>query len=213
MTEHLLNDLWVGAIRIPPNFPATYNDDIGNVWQMKVLMTLMLVFLLAGCAAGQGDAGQPSTEDTTANGTEETASPTGVGDLPQPPDSTLSYSGREVKGMLGTYCWTFGNSAEDSFGCVDAFWPPPIPSKQETLTVPPTSEMVFRYEGQNLPRTVEAGAYEKTAMMRPEHSLKAHGSGVQRTISAELPPGEYVLEVSIEKQRYNASYYFRIMVQ
>lgn len=30
VTEHLLNDLWVGAIRILPNSPATYNDDIGK---------------------------------------------------------------------------------------------------------------------------------------------------------------------------------------
>ena len=35
-------------------------------------MTLVLVLLLAGCAAGQGDAGRTLSEETTANGTEET---------------------------------------------------------------------------------------------------------------------------------------------
>ena len=84
--------------------------------------------------------------------------------------------------------------------------------------MPPDSGMVFRYGGQNPPKTVEAGAYplkkhQKAPMIRPDRSLKAHGSGVQRTIPAELPPGEYVLEVSVEVQQDDASYYFRIMVE
>jgi hypothetical protein len=75
--------------------------------------------------------------------------------------------------------------------------------------------MVFRYGGQSPPKTVEGGAYplnklQKTGMMRPDHSLKAHGSGVQRTIPAELPPGEYVLEVVIKDQQGDAAYYFRV---
>ena len=95
---------------------------------------------------------------------------------------------------------------------------PLIPSKQKTLTVPPDSQMVFRYGGQSPPKTVEVGAYalkklQKTATMRPDHSLKAHGSGVQRTISAGLPPGEYVLEVFVKEQQDDAVYYFRVMVE
>ena len=72
---------------------------------MKVLMRLVLVLLLAGCAAGRGDVASSTTtqEETTAY-KEETTILTG-GDLPKPPDSTLSYGGREVKGTLGSYCW------------------------------------------------------------------------------------------------------------
>jgi hypothetical protein len=78
--------------------------------------------------------------------------------------------------------------------------------------------MVFRYGGQNPPKTVEAGAYsldklKKAGVVRPERSLKAHGMGVQRTIPAELPPGEYVLEVFVKVRQGDASYYFRIMVE
>jgi hypothetical protein len=187
---------------------------------MKVLMTLVLVLLLAGCAAGQGNAGRTPAEETTANETEETTgykeettTLTGEGGFPQPPDSTLSYGGQEVRGTLGSYCWSSGNS----YGCADAVWPL-IPSKQKTLTVPSDSEMVFRYGGQSPPKTVEAGAYslkklQKTGTMRPDSTLKAHGSGVQRTIPAELPPGEYVLEVFVKEQQDDASYYFRIMVE
>jgi hypothetical protein len=178
---------------------------------MKALMILVLVLLLAGCAAGEGDgAGSATTkEETTAKGTEETTVLKGEGHLPRPPDSTLSYGGQEVKGTSGSYCW--------SYGCADAAWPL-IPGKQKTLTVPPDSEMVFRYEGQSPPKTVEARAYtleklQKTGTMRPDSTLKAHGSGAQRTIPAELPPGEYVLEVFVKERQNDVSYYFRVMVE
>ena len=176
-------------------------------------MTLVLVLLLVGCAAGQGDAGQRPAEETTANGTEETTTLTGGGGVPRPPDSTLSYGGQEVKGALGSYCWSSGNS----FGCADSIWPL-IPSKQKALTVPSGSEMVFRYGGQSPPKTVEVAVYllnklRETSTYRPDYSPKAQGSGVQRTISAELPPGEYVLEVLTKDQQDDASYYFRVIVE
>ena len=117
---------------------------------MKALLTLVLLLFLAGCAAGQGDAGRTPAEETTANGKEETTIQQGAGgNIPRPPDSTLSYGAQEVKGLLGTYEWPSG------FG--DA--PILIPRKQKTLTVPSGSEMVFRYGGQRPPKTVNAAAY------------------------------------------------------
>src|SRR3712207_1832844 len=137
-------------------------------------MTLVLVLLAVGCAAGEGGAGSTTKEaETTAHNAEETTVLTGAGNLPRPPESTLSYGGREVTGELGSYCWSFRSSGL----CADAFWPL-VPSKQKTLTVPPDSEMVFRYGGQSPPKTVGVGAYllnklQKTGTMRPDHSLKA----------------------------------------
>jgi hypothetical protein len=209
---------------------------------MKFFMTLVLVLLLAGCAAGKGagagstTTGQESTTHSAARG--ETTVLAGEEGLPQPPDSTLSYGGREVRGTLGTYCWNFSggssasagggwnrSSASAGSGCVDMF-DVPIPPKQQTLTVPSGSEMVFRYGGQASPnrKTVEAKAYplnklHKNAQdVRPPHrSLQAHGSGVERTISAELPPGEYVVGVFFEEEgsadQHQVNYYFRIMVK
>ncbi len=183
---------------------------------MKVLVTLIpvLVLLLAGCAAGQGGAGSTTTqEETTANGTEETTTLTGEGGLPRPPDSTLSYGGEEVKGLLGTYCW--GNTCADAGGI-------PVPSKQKTLTVPSGSEMVFHFGGQSSAYKVEgATAYpintiNKWGQAGPRssrHPLEAHGSGIERVIPADLPSGEYALEVFVREQRNDASYYFRIMVE
>ena len=96
---------------------------------------------------------------------------------------------------------------------------PIIPSKKKTISVPSGSEMVFRYGGQDPPKTVESKAYalkklqRKEATMRPESTMKAQGSGVQRTIPAELSPGEYVLEVFTKNQKDETYYYFRIMVE
>ncbi len=69
---------------------------------MKALMMLVLALLVAGCAAGRDDgAGSaPTQEEPTANATEETT----VLAIPEPPDSTLTHGGREVRGMLGSYC-------------------------------------------------------------------------------------------------------------
>jgi hypothetical protein len=186
---------------------------------MKVLVTLVLVVLLAGCAAERGDgAGSATTqEEPTTNGTEETS----VLAISEPPESTLSFGGQEVKGTLGSYCWSSGAT----FVCADSTGPP-IGGKQDTLTLPTGSDMVFRYGGQDPPKTVEAGAYSlnnlknpkkagpEMRVVRPDRSLEAQGSGVQRTIPAKLSPGEYVLEVSIgTNEQDGADYYFRVVVE
>jgi hypothetical protein len=197
---------------------------------MRVLVTLVLALILAGCAAQRGDgAGSaPTQEEPSANATEETTSyneeTTVLDDFPEPPDSTLSFGRQEVKGTPGTYCWSSGPSGYSS-GCLDAFGPP-TGDKQETLTVPTGSETVFRYGGQSPtgwpshpPKTVEAGAYslkklkKAGGVVRPDRTLKVRGSGVQRTIPAELPPGEYALEVFVKGRQYDATYYFRVVVE
>jgi hypothetical protein len=182
---------------------------------MKALLTLALALLLAGCAAGQGSAGRSIAEETTAH-KEETTALQGGGDLRRPPESTLSYGGREVSGRLGTYCWSYGNGSV----CADA-WAPQVPRKEQTLTVPSGSEMVFRYGGQRSPKMVTIDVYPldkkgtSTASADSDlsGSLKVHGSGVERTIPVELPPGEYVVDVFVIEQQGDASYSFRVMVE
>jgi hypothetical protein len=193
---------------------------------MKALMTLVLFLLLAGCAAGQANAGRTlAEEETTANSTEETTvykEETTVleaeGNPSRPPDSTLSYGGREVKGTLGSYCWFSGNSG----ACADTFRIL-VPSKERTLTVPSGSEMVFHFGGQSSAYKVEgATAYPINKInkwgLAPRYqnsgrALKVHGSGIERAIPAELPLGEYVVDVFITVRQGDATYYFRIMVE
>jgi hypothetical protein len=182
---------------------------------MKVLMTLVLVLVLAGCAAGQGEAGRTPAEETTANGTEETTAykeettvQKRAGDLDRPPDSTLSYGGQVVRGSLGSYC--------TSTACFDVALMPVSP-KQGTLSVPSGSEMVFRYGGQRSPDTVKADAFTLNKkgyqVWSSRRSLKAHGSGVERTIPAELPPGEYGVDVLVVEPQSDANYTFHVMVE
>ena len=186
---------------------------------MKALMTLVLALLLVGCAAGQGGAGRTPAEETTAHnaGKEESTLLRGEGNLPRPPDSTLSYGGQEVKGVLGSHCW--GNMCADSVFIV--------PPHKKTLTVPSGSEVVFRYGGQDSAYKVAGarayplsknGTSTASADSNRSRSLKTYGSGVERTIPVELPPGEYVVDVFIREPKatrgYNdAVYYFRVMVE
>src|SRR5829696_10236042 len=118
-------------------------------------LVVVLVLVLAACAAGQGSAGPTIAEETTSHNAEETTVLQGGCDLRRPPDSTLSYGGREVTGSLGSYCWSYRRTNE----CVDVAGMT-VSSKQNTLTVPPGSKMVFRYGGQRSPNTVKAGAYK-----------------------------------------------------
>jgi hypothetical protein len=190
---------------------------------MKALMTLVLVLLLAGCAAGQGNAGRtPTEEETTAHETEETTAyneettiQKRAGDLDRPPDSTLSYGGQEVRGSLGSYCW--GDT------CADMAYPVRLP--KQTLAVPAGSEMVFRYGGRKSPDKLEIhvnpldkkDTSSASADPNLSRSLKALGSGVERTIPVEVPPGEYVVRVYVEESQPlglgQADYFFRIMVE
>jgi hypothetical protein len=182
---------------------------------MKTLITLVLVLLLAGCAAGQGDAGQTVSEETTANGAEETTLYNeettvlqGGDNSRRPPDSTLSYGGQEVRGKLGSYC--------TSTACFDVALMSVSP-KQQTLTVPSGSEMVFRYGEQRSPDKVKADAFTLNKkgyqVWSSRRSLKAHGSGVERTIPAELPPGEYGVDVFVIEAQGDANYTFHVMVE
>lgn len=192
---------------------------------MKVLMTVVTVFVLAGCAAGKGGAGSTTTQEETTvhSAQEETTVLTGYGGIPRPPESTLSYGGQEVKASLGTYCWSSSASASAGSaisGCVDYF-DIPIPPEQRSLAVPSGSEMVFRYGGQSLPKMEEVKAYPRNKLHKmrqdlhpPHRSLQAHGSGVERTIPAELPSGDYVVDMYVEESPdKQVSYYFRVMVE
>ena len=181
---------------------------------MRLLMTLVLVLLVAGCAAGEGDATGSTTkeEETTAHNAEETTVFTGAGNLPRPPRSTLFYGGREVTGELGSYCW--------SGACVDVASAPSAPpsSKQRPLSVPSGSKMLFYFRGQNPPDMVQADAYKLNKKGNPvwssPRSLTTQGLGFEWLIAAKLPSGEYALNVFVTGQQGgDASYSFRVVVE
>jgi hypothetical protein len=96
-----------------------------------------------------------------------------------------------------------------------------MPPKKK-LHVPSGSEMVFRYEAPRPPNKVTAYArpllgltpegYARLGSRR--YRLVVHGSRVERTIPAKLPPREYLVSVDVEDPQGTISYpYFRTMVQ
>jgi len=93
----------------------------------------------------------------------------------------------------------------------------PVSPKQQTLTVPSGSEIVFRYGGQRSPDKVKADAFtlnkKRYQVWSSRRSLKVHGSGVERTIPAELPPGEYGVDILVVEPQSDANYTFRVMVE
>ena len=144
--------------------------------------------------------------------------------LGSPPDSTLSYGGKEVRvSVSASYCWSTRTSAM----CLDGV--ATIPPRKQTLHVPSGSEMVFRYEAPRPPNKVSVSAAsfdEKGPFGEPvgsERSLKAHGSGVEKkakgqtsflwTIPAKLPPGEYGVYVYVTDPQGDPYYLFRVMVE
>jgi hypothetical protein len=60
---------------------------------------------------------------------------------------------------------------------------------------------------------VKARAYPFNKKSGENGSLKVHGSGVERTIPATSPPGEYVVEVYVKELQGDAPYRFRVMVE
>ncbi len=120
-----------------------------------------------------------------------------------------------MRGSLGSYCW--GDMCADS-----VFFVPP---RNKTLKVPSGSEMVFRYGGRRSPDKLEIrvdalgkkGTSTATGDSKLSRSLKALGSGVERTIPVELPPREYLVDVYVEESQPfglgQADYYFRLMVE
>jgi hypothetical protein len=162
------------------------------------------------------------TRSPGATASEETTVLQREGDRKQPPQSTLSYGGREViSSEYFVHSWEYrGNVYEDMIDAILS-----TPPRKETLTVPSGSKMLFRYETQRPPNKVIATAYPLIADKnrtpgdpqgwRPDRSLKAHGSGVERTIPVELQPRRpgYAIVVAEKDPQGRVSYSFRVMVR
>jgi hypothetical protein len=161
-----------------------------------------------------------TTEETTAYGEETTAYQEETTVLQEedvleaPPDSTLSYGGNVVRvSVSASFCWSTGKGS----GCFDGI--ATIPPRKQKLYVPSGSEMLFRYEAPRPPNkvSVSAASFDNKGPfgepMGSPRSLKAHGSGVERTIPAELPPGEYGVYVYVTDPQGDPYYLFRVMVE
>jgi hypothetical protein len=198
---------------------------------VELLIGCAVLLLAVGCAGMRSESSkeQGHTEATKkeqthspgATAAEETTVLQSEGDRKRPPESTLSYGGREVRSPpLDVMCWvTWGPRTAclvDSGGGA-----PGEPPPKKKLYVPSGSEMVFHYEAPRPPDKVTAYArtflgvtlYDAAKVGSHQYRLEFHGSGVERTIPAQLPPREYLVYVSVDDPQGAISYTFRIMVQ
>jgi hypothetical protein len=161
---------------------------------------------------------QPAGSSTTAS-VMPTEEPTTLEDTTAslgPPETTLAYGGREVRSSAApSFCWSSASGGM----CADGL--PSAPPRNKTLYVPAGSKIVFHYESQSPPNKVTAQAAPPNKdkndpyRLTQGHSrpLEVHGSGVKRTIPAELPPREYLVFVYVKAPQGEVSYIFRVMVE
>jgi hypothetical protein len=156
---------------------------------------------------------QPTERSSTASALtiEETTALQESSGWPGPPEITLSYGRREVTGAISaSSCW--GGLCSDGL--------PTVPPPKKALSVPSGSEMVLHYGRQRPPNKLSVRASKLLGRVDASggglgrhYSLKARGSGVVRTIPVELPPGEYLVSVSITERLGQVPYTFRVIVQ
>jgi hypothetical protein len=191
----------------------------------RILLCVAIAVLVSGCGAATGP------DDTGGGGTskarrEDPKPPTTVMSpttmmFPEPPGSTLSYGGETVEGGLGTYCWLMGGSG----GCSDAF---AIILGEEALEAPAGATLSFIYKGKALDslsvaaykagREGGGGSREDDMFLPPSRGggrkdLPVRRSGSRARIVADLPPGEYVLDVFARMPQGDASYGFRLILE
>jgi hypothetical protein len=143
----------------------------------------------------------------------------GPGDLPEPPEATLSFGDRTVTGSLGSYCW--------SSVCVDTAFPIDksgalIPPDTKTLVLPAGSEMVFDLGGER-PSSVSATAYPLNEREGPSSGerggmpegkrLRVERANGQTRISGDLPPGACLVDVFVRVRGGDASYSYNVSVE
>jgi hypothetical protein len=187
-----------------------------RIWIIAVMATVVVV--LAGCTGGGHDEDGGYRGDTTTY-PEPTHRTTTTSEAPsgsRPSKSTLSFGGRTMTGLLGTYCWTrtTGEESESVSQCVDAA-SVPAPDEGKTLRVPAGSLMIFDYGGNGYPQSVGAGAWPvvQEKVSREAEHLQTRRSGDQTEIPAALPAGEYVVDVFVTVAEGDASYSFRDAVE
>ena len=147
----------------------------------------------------------------------------GDGDLDKPPDSILAFRDQSETGEVGSYC--YGSVCADAPGI-------PVPPEGETLVVPPGADLLFDYGGEgrlSMVKTVALPLHRRSVtsylpgdFVEPSaeapspqwEQLRARPEGDRGRITAELPPGGYVISVFLKvSEGGDASYSFRVLVE
>ena len=182
------------------------------------MLVVAMAVLVSGCAAArQTDDAARRTSPVAAD---DPLRQTTMISRTQPPTSTLSYGGRTVRGGLGTRCWAPEGVCADASGTILG---------NGTLTAPPGATLTFAYGGDRIDtlgavaykvgrkkegggRIVDGGAVFQPNYEGEEKILKVRRTGTRAGIVADLPAGEYVIDVFATMPEGDVSYGFRLMV-
>lgn len=147
-------------------------------------------------AAGSDDRQRPETR------AEESYVPSSMMmTSPEPPGSTLSYGKDAVEAGIGTYCWSTARGG----ACVDVSG---TNAGEDELVVPAGAVMSFVYKGKKLD---SLGISARNGLGAKD--LKVRRSGTRARIVADLPPGEYLLDVFATMPEGDVSYGFGLVVK
>lgn len=145
-----------------------------------------------------------------------------VTDSDKPPDARITYGDVSQQGALGSYCW--GNACADEAGA-------PVPNG--TIQVSSGDVIAFRFGGNEAIREAHVRAFPlEGAKLVPAGKIQVMvGNGEsdqapkdlavsidaeEAMITADLPPGEYVMEVSLymapNQHGIDASYGFHVLI-
>lgn len=202
---------------LDPDRVLAYNVTILTRRRPGLKLSLLFVafaLFVPGCAAATGPDDTGGGETSKAR-REDPAPPTTMM-FPEPPGSALSYGGETVDGGLGSYCWTMGGGG----GCADAF---AVILEEGAREAPAGATLSFAYRGKALDslgvaayragREGEGGGREDDVFVTPSKGggakdLRVRRSGTRARIFADLPAGEYVLDVFARMPQGDASYGF-----
>lgn len=133
---------------------------------------------------------------------------------PRPPESALSSSDETQTGTLGAFCWLEKRWWGTAGTCTSstASKPPDVP--EDKLVVSSGSTMVFNYGGDTALAEIQAVAYvlgknessiQETRKEQSQIPLHAVQLGKRTEMTAELPPGEYNIQVNVTVSEESSS--------
>lgn len=190
---------------------------MGFAYALVLVASTVLASSCAAATDGSNETGGISSEvrgedrtlPTTASPSVIMSSPTPTDSSDtEPPGSTLSYGGKTVTGVLGSFCWQAKGLAlcEDGAFIIDNW------SRKKTLVAPSGAALTFAYGGQELD-SLEVSVNSADGGDQRTKGLRTRPSGTRARIVADLPAGEYVVEAFATMPEGDAVYGFGLVVE
>lgn len=187
---------------------------VSKIRFFSCLLSAGIAIVLSGCGTGAANPSSPgdkaafkeSSNTRTEPAKSTSATQEGTVALDRPPDSTLTYKNTTMKGKLGSYC--------GAGGCADSALS--LTMNLDVLEVPAGAKMVFEYGGKPVNRIIFTTYPVRNGQIEypnGERRLLEVKGRSKVEVPANLPPGEYFLDVFVQVPQGDASYSFGVLVK